>query len=148
MISSSQLGAGYALVTVPPNNNPDTGGGPIRKSPLVALPAHAGNTIYRTPHLVVREAEPGANWPGDLTKMMFLPDGRLVPAKPYAYDMMNGALEIPKLRAQVNLRSTIGASITMVLGAGAGMAIGPKEHRIASTIVGAVVGGVLGWIFR
>lgn len=148
MISQSQLGSGGAMVVVPPDDNPDHGGGPIRKSPLLVARAHAGNTVYRTPNTNVREAEPGANWPQDLSQFMFLPDGRLVPAQPYAHDMMHGALEIPRLRAQVNLRSTIGASITMVLGAGAGMAIGPKEHRVASTIAGAVIGGVLGWIFR
>lgn len=36
--------------------------------------------VYRAPQRVVPDAEPGAEWPEDLTAMKFLPDGRLVPA--------------------------------------------------------------------
>lgn len=51
----------------------------IRRSPLNVLPSHAGTTVYRTPHNVVMDAEPGAawKWPGPVK---FLPDGRIVPA--------------------------------------------------------------------
>lgn len=145
---TKQLGAGYALVSVPPV--PDwavsNGGGPIRKASGIAFPARAGNMVYRTPHNVVREGEPGASWPGSFEDKMFLPDGRMVPATAMAHDMMHGA-DLPE-SANLNIRRTIGPSITMVLGAGAGMALTAKgPHRIAGTIAGALVGGVLGLIF-
>ena len=149
MISSSQLGAGYALVPVAPV--PDwavsNGGGPIRKAGGLAVRAHAGNTVYRTPHAVVREAEPGASWEGDLSNQMFLPDGRLVPATGMAFDMLQGTPEVPG-HFDLNLRKTLGPSVTMVIGAGAGMLLTrDSQHRIAGTIVGALAGGVLGLIF-
>lgn len=148
---SSNLGSGYALVPVPPDDNPDHGGGPIRKSPNNALPAHAGNLIHRSPLLVVREAEAGANWPGDLSKMMFLPDGRIVPAKPYAYSMFAGAGEtVQVIRApsmgSVFLRTFVPA-VAMFTGAGIGHRAASR-HQVWGTIGGAVVGGILGLIFR
>jgi hypothetical protein len=137
------LGAGYPLVPVPyPDDNPDHGGGPIRKSPNNALPAHAGNMVYRTLLLVTREAEAGSRWPGDLSKMMFLPDGRLVPAKPYAFDMFNGAGE-----SSSGFLHTLVPALSMFAGAGAGYKLSSK-HRALSTFGGAVVGGILGLIFR
>ena len=147
---SSQLGAGYAIVPVLPNDNPDEGGGPIRRSPLLVLPAHAGNTVHRTPHNVVREAEAGAAWPGDLTKMMFLPDGRLVPASPAAYDMFMGADAAPMVvcggRAEGTLKTLIPAA-AMFTGAAIGFKVA-TQHKAWSAIGGAVVGGILGLIFR
>jgi hypothetical protein len=146
---SSQLGAGYALVPVPPDDNPDHGSsGWIRKSPNNALPAHAGNTVYRTPHLVVREAEAGANWPGDLSKMMFIQDGRLVPAEPYAYDMFRGAADPstcgPGAAAAFKV---LVPAVAMFSGAAIGYRVAAK-HQAWAAIGGAVVGGILGMIFR
>jgi hypothetical protein len=146
---SSNLGAGYALVPVAPDDNPDHGGGPIRKSPNNALPAHAGNYVYRTPHLVVREAEAGANWPYDLTQQMFLPDGRLVPAKPYAFDMMNGAepVVVRMPGAAASALRTLVPAVAMFAGAGVGYKTASK-HQAWGAIGGAVVGGILGLLFR
>jgi hypothetical protein len=78
---------GNATVRVPEDNNPDHGGGPTRRSPLVVMPSGDGmppngwpQMVLRTPHQVVYDAEPGgAAWPG-LQYMKYLPDGRLVPA--------------------------------------------------------------------
>lgn len=61
-------------------NNPNEGGGPIRRTPLLAVRIDAGNTIYRTPHQVVRDAEPGGAYEPQLWQDKFLPDGRIVPA--------------------------------------------------------------------
>lgn len=144
MITS--LGAGYAIVTVPPvpDWNTSAGGGPISKSTQASVPAHAGNYVFRTPHNVVREAEAGANWPIDLPgTMMFLPDGKLAPALPYAYDQFSGPEVIV---AQPMHRGVKPAFFTMLLGGAAGGAL-IEKHRIAGTIGGAVVGGVLGLIF-
>lgn len=144
---SSNLGAGYALVPYPPDWNPNEGGGPVRKAPGSNVEvAHAGNTVYRTPNTNVREAEPGARWPGDLTKMMFLPDGRLVPATPAAYDMFRGAPEVTG-KLSVKVKRSIGASVVAIVGAGFGAALAPSDRRVAGTVVGAVAGGILGLIF-
>src|SRR6185295_5500940 len=78
---------GNATVRVPEDNNPDHGGGPIRRSPLLTVRSGDGmppngwpQMVLRTPHQVVPDTEPGgAVWPG-LQYMKFLPDGRLVPA--------------------------------------------------------------------
>lgn len=80
------LGYG-AFVPVGPDFDPNHGGGPIRRSGGVAVRSGVGmrpygvpQMVYRTPHAVVPDAEPGgARWPG-ISKMKFLPDGRLVPA--------------------------------------------------------------------
>jgi len=145
---SSNLGAGYALVPYPPDWNPNEGGGPVRRAPGSNVEAaHAGNTVYRTPNTNVREAEPGARWPGDLSNMMFLPDGRLVPATPAAHDMFRGGPEPLRLKVFLKRRTTVGASITAIAGAGFGAALAPQGYRAAGTVVGAVAGGVLGWIF-
>jgi len=76
---------GNATVYVPPEQLPDHGGGPIRRSPLLVTRSGDGMPPYgtpqmvlRTPHAVVPDAEPLATYPG-VTRMKFLPDGRLVP---------------------------------------------------------------------
>lgn len=139
---------GNARVSYPPDWNPNEGGGPVRRAPgSNVVVAHAGNTVYRTPNTRVIEAEPGARSPVDLENMMFLPDGRLVPATAAAYDMFQGA-DAPVPRLKVNLKSTVGASVTMIVGAGFGAWLAPGEKRVAGTVVGAVVGGILGLIFR
>jgi hypothetical protein len=77
------FGSGYAIVREPEDNDPDHGGGPIRRSGFAVVPAAENLPGYplmvkRTPHPVVNDAESGgARYPW-LTKMKFLPDGRIV----------------------------------------------------------------------
>jgi hypothetical protein len=143
MITSPQLGAGYALV---PHTSalPDV----IRVPGSNVVQAHAGNTVYRTPHLVVREAEAGSGWPTDLSNMMFTPNGDLVPATAAAYDMLQGAAMEPVIVHQpsMGLRGLVPA-ISMFVGAGIGYHASP-ERKVWGTIGGAVVGGILGLLFR
>lgn len=144
----SQLGAGYAIVPVPPVQDWETwvGGGPISKSSQASLPAHAGNYVYRSPLNVVREAEPGANWPRDLqATKMFLPDGRLVDAKPYAYDQFRGVDVLQPVVSQTS-RLLAPPFVAMCIGAAAGYQIG-RSNRVMAAIGGAIIGGVLGRVF-
>lgn len=144
----SNLGAGYALVPVPPvpDWNTSAGGGPISRSSQASVPAHAGNYVYRSPLNVVREAEPGANWWQDLAATkMFLPDGRLVDAKPYAYDQFRGVEVLQPVVSQTS-RLLSPPFVAMCLGAVAGYEIG-RSNRVMSAIGGAIVGGLLGRIF-
>ncbi len=144
MISSSQLGAGYALVPYQPAL-PDV----IRVPGSNVVHAHAGNTIYRTPHLVVREAEAGSGWPTDLSEMMFDQNGNLVPATDAAHDMFRGAGEPVVMYAKapsMGLRGLVPA-ISMFVGAGIGYHAS-HERKVWGTVGGAVVGGILGLLFR
>lgn len=139
MISpSSQLGAGYAMVPVPLDANNIV----HRTSGSNIVRAHAGNTVYRTPHLVVREAEPGASWPGDLSKMMFLPDGRLVPATDATVDMFQGAT----VASYPGLRGIVPA-LSMFAGGFAGYSMS-TDNKGWGALTGAIAGGLLGLIFR
>lgn len=139
--------AGYALVRIPAYEgwtpvNPAPGSNVVR--------AHAGNTVYRTPHLVAREAEPGAAWPGSFDNLMFLPDGRLVPRTPAAVDMFQGAGPEIMCAAAPGVGSFIRSLIpaaSMFAGASLGFKMSSK-HPGWSTLAGAVVGGILGRIFR
>ncbi len=143
---SSNLGSGYALVPVAPvpDWRTSAGGGPISKSSQASLPAHAGTFVQRSPLNVVREAEPGANWPVDLpSTMMFLPDGRLVKQEPYARPFGDSMQPIV---VQPMGRGVKPAFFAMLIGAGAGGAM-VKQHRIEGAVGGAVVGGILGLIF-
>lgn len=147
---SSQLGAGYALVPVPPV--PDWYEGPgsnvYRRGVSNTAPAHAGNYVHRSPLNVVREAWPGAGWEG-MDKLMFLPDGRLVPRTAAADDMFRG----PEVLQPVVV-SPGGSVLRTLFAAGAffgGAAIGYKssrDHRMLGAAGGAVLGGILGLIFR
>lgn len=143
MISpSSQLGAGYALV---PHSSPipDV----IRVPGSNVVRAHAGNTVYRTPHLVVREAEAGSGYPVDLSTMMYTPNGGLVPADASAYDMFEGAMEpVIVHQPSAGLRGLVPA-ISMFVGAGLGYSATP-ERKLWGAFGGAVVGGILGLLFR
>jgi hypothetical protein len=70
---------GNATVYQPPDDNPDHGGGPIRRSPHVTVRNdEMVSWVLRTPHGVVREHSPGgvSRYVRD---KKFLPDGRLVP---------------------------------------------------------------------
>lgn len=134
----SNLGAGYALVPVPLDANNYVS----RTSGSNVLPAHAGEIVNRTPHLVAYEPEPGAGWPGGLANKMWLPDGRLVDANSSTKDMFQGALG--------GFGDTI-RSVVPALGAAAGGILGFKyspSQRGWGALTGAVVGGVLGLIFR
>lgn len=153
MISQTSLGAGYALVHVGPDDNPNSGGGPIRRAPgSNVVYAHAGTDVLRTPHAVVREAEPGANWPEHLaTTRMFLPDGRLVPQTSAVVDMFRGASPMMMPAERVGgLASTVRSLIpaaAMFAGGFAGYKMS-DEHKGWGALSGAIVGGVLGLIFR
>lgn len=78
---------GNATVYYPPDNDPNHGGGPIRRSSGVTTPAYAGDVVWRTPHPPTPDAESGGaqDVPAG---MKFLPDGRLVEA-----GAMGGAVE-------------------------------------------------------
>lgn len=146
MVSSSQLGAGYAMVPVPLDANNIV----HRTSGSNIVRAHAGNTVYRSPLAVVREAEPGASWPGDLSKMMFLPDGRLVPATDATIDMFQGPMEAVGGRPVGGLSDVI-HSLIPAAGMFAGGFAGYKlsdNHKGWGALTGAVAGGLLGLIFR
>lgn len=149
---SSQLGAGFAIVPVPPIQPWETGPGTgvYQRGNSNTVCAHAGNTVYRTPHNVVREAEAGARWPGDLTQMMFLPDGRLVPKKAYANDMFRGADPTPTViyaGPRTGGLRTLVPAVAMFAGAALGYKTATK-HQVLGAAGGAVVGGILGLIFR
>ena len=60
-------------------NNPNEGGGPIRRTPLVAAAANAGNVVYRSPNAIVPDMQPGGAFEPKLWGEKFLPDGRIVP---------------------------------------------------------------------
>jgi len=143
-----QLGAGYAIVPVPPvpDWNTSAGGGPISRSSQASVPAGAGNYVWRSPLNVVREAEPGAGWWQDLSATkMFLPDGRLVDAKPYAYDQFRGADFLQPVVSQTS-RLLSPSFVAMCLGAAAGYKLS-RDNHVLHAIGGAIVGGLLGRIF-
>lgn len=147
----SSLGAGYALVPVPPDDNPNSGGGPIRKgagSNVIA--AQAGNFVYRTPHTVVREAEPGAAWEGDLTALQFDQNGGLRKRQPYAYDMFHGA-DAPTVIYANGTGPSVLPTLIPVIGLIAGGAVGynvGRNRKGWTTFIGALAGGILGRVFR
>ncbi len=152
MISPSLRGAGGALVPVPPV--PDWYSGPgsnvYRRGVSNTHKAHAGNTVYRSPLNVVREAEAGSRWPGDLTKMMFLPDGRLVPATSATVDMFRGAETVTVMQPASSGASALRALVpaaAMFAGGYAGYK-SAGQHKMWGLVGGAVVGGILGAIFK
>ncbi|OHD23641.1 MAG: hypothetical protein A2Y38_01430 [Spirochaetes bacterium GWB1_59_5] len=140
------LGTGYAITAIPIYQ----GWSPVQTGPgSNVVRAHAGNYVNRTPHLVAREAEPGASWPGSFENLMFLPDGRLVPATQAARDMFQGAgpeIVCAEPRASSFIRSLVPAA-SMFAGASLGFKLSSK-HPGWGTLAGAVVGGILGRIFR
>lgn len=156
MISPSLRGAGGALVPVPPP--PDwyrgPGSGVYNRGVSNTTVAHAGNTVYRSPLNVVREAEAGSRWPGDLTKMMFLPDGRLVPATSATVDMFRGAGETVTVLQPASSGSGLATALRALVPAAAMFVGGYAGYRAAQhrkmlgAVGGAVVGGILGAIFK
>jgi len=137
------FGSGYALVHVGPDDNPDHGGGPIRRAPgSNVVRAHAGDIVHRAPYNVVNEAEAGSVYPG-LEHMMFLPDGRLVPANASVTDMFSGA----EGGGAASTIRTLVPAVAMFSGAALGFKLASK-HQAWGAIGGAVAGGILGLIFR
>lgn len=129
------LGYG-ARVPYPIETNPNEGGGPIRRSPLVTeiMPwPKAGNMVYRTPHAVVPDVEPGGAFLPRLWKDKFLPDGRLVPMT-----ALGGFGQAPRFAEGALL---YGALAGIVAGATAAALCG-KGRRLPAIGVG-VLGGAL-----
>lgn len=137
MISS--LGAGQALVAVPPM--------PLWRQHQVG--ERSGNVrldIER--HFVMPgggqandlEGDPNPYWDGG----------------PYGFNnngefmlgdaAVSSGSTMPPVRLTANVVSSIGPTVTMALGAGAGAYLMP-QHRAVGTVVGALVGGILGIIF-
>lgn len=142
---SSQLGAGYAIAPAnevfPAVVNPATGSNVVR--------ADAGNTVFRTPHMVAYEPEPGSRWPGDLSKKMWLPDGRLVDANWSTKNMFRGsgspaAVVFPP--QHTGFRGIVPA-LSMFAGGFTGYHLS-GEHKGWGAFTGAIAGGLLGLIFR
>jgi hypothetical protein len=137
---SSQLGAGYAIApsheVFPAVVNPATGSNVVR--------ANAGNTVFRTPHMVAYEPAPGARWPGDLSDKMWLPDGRLVDANWSTKNMLQGAVVFPP--NHTGLRGLVPA-ISMFIGGAMGYKLS-GDHKGWGAFTGAIAGGLLGLIFR
>ena len=73
------FGEGATVFVDPLDPWPEHGGGPVRREgpQTVRTQPYTGNTVYRSPHQVIKVGEPGAVWPG-ITEDRFLPDGRLV----------------------------------------------------------------------
>lgn len=133
---------GYgARVPVSPDNDPDSQGGPFRRSPFALVPSGDGmppegnpQMVYRTPHAVVPDAEPGAGWPGDsLWSMKFLPDGRLVPAAAL------GAAATDTQRAVSGL-VRFGAIGGLAFGLLSGAIYARQGRRLRGAAVGSLVG--------
>lgn len=61
-------------------------------------------------------------------------------------DAAVGGNALPPMHMTANVVSSIGPTITAAIGAGFGAYLAP-QHRATGTIVGALVGGVLGLIF-
>ncbi|MBV8721702.1 MAG: hypothetical protein JO277_06110 [Candidatus Eremiobacteraeota bacterium] len=149
MIRSAQLGAGYAIAPYKPAL-PDY----YRVPGSNVVEAHAGNTVVRAPWLVTREAEAGSGWPEDLSNMMFTQNGQLVPATSATRDMFRGAgdVAVPTGRAMRvggfhDVVRTLVPAAAMFAGGYAGYRMS-DGHKGWGALSGAVVGGILGLIFR
>ncbi len=120
---------GYgARVFQPIETDPNRGGGPIRRTPLVAVRAHAGRFVQRSPHKMI--PDPGRIDEPQLLTEKFLPDGRLVP------DHALGAFPPIPARTRYTL---YGGVVTLAL-TGVGVLVGGRDHRAAGAMVGAFVG--------
>lgn len=119
-----------ATVYYPIDNDPDHGGGPIRRAGGIVersgdgMPPHGWpQMVSRTPHAVVPDAEPGGAGYEWLTRMKFLPDGRLVPAS---------ALGAPLAPATVSQLVT-----------GTGYSVLPFDTGVSKLLVWGTVAGTL-----
>jgi hypothetical protein len=137
------LGTGYAMVRVSEDNNPNHGGGPIRKASGVAFPARAWDVVRRTPHAVVYENEPGAAWTPPLaTTKMFLPDGRLVNQSAEASTMMGGAFGA----AAPWPLSLTGTLLGLAIGVTYGVVLAQRGRRGIGLAKGAFLGAGTGFL--
>ena len=124
-MTTSATSFGYgARVFQPIERNPNEGGGPIRRSPLVAAPANAGTFVQRSPHKMI--PDPGRQDEPQLLTEKFLPDGRLVA------DHAFGAAVPP-------MRIAIYTGAFALAGTIAGALLHPDARGR-----GAVAGGVIG----
>jgi hypothetical protein len=140
------LGTGYAMVRVPEDDNPNHGGGPIRKASGVAFPAHAWDVVRRTPHAVVYENEPGAAWTPPLaTTKMFSADGQLVNQSAEASTMMGGgfgaAAPWPAYLTAALLGLAIGATFGVTLAQRGRRGIGFAKGLFLGAGTGLLLGG-------
>lgn len=110
----------------PIDDNPDSGGGPIRRSPLDVVRIDAGNFVQRSPHPMI--PDPGRQDEPQLLTQKFLPDGRLVPDR-----ALGAALPY---RARVALYGGLFA----LAGAAAGAWVGGPGGRGKGAVTGGLVG--------
>lgn len=70
---------GYqARVAVPIEDQPDRGGGPIRRGNAQTIPSYWANEVYRSGNDWIPDAQPGADyWDAWWQNKKFLPDGRV-----------------------------------------------------------------------
>lgn len=141
------LGTGYAMVRVPEDNDPNHGGGPIRKASGVAFSARAWDVVRRTPHAVVYENEPGAAWTPPLaTTKMFLPDGRLVNQSAEASTMMGiglgAAAPWPAYLVTTLLGLALGATFGVTLAQRGRRGIGFAKGVFLGAGTGFLLGGI------
>jgi len=127
------LGEG-AQVYYPIENNPNAGGGPIRRTPLVAERIHAVTMVRRTPHQFAWDAEPGGAYEPQLWRDKFLPDGRIVRASAL------GVIDIPELQSRfINL-----AIWSVGGGALFGSLYGAVQAKRGKRVRNAGLGGLFG----
>lgn len=130
-------------------NNPDAGGGPIRRGAVASVPADAGNVVYRSPNAIVPDMEPGGAQVSFRNRMM-LPDGRIVydnstPNQPFAgAGVVFGDFAKLKTLLQWDQTATLLVSTTVfgiVLGAAASR--GNRWSGAGWGLLGGVIGGAL-----
>jgi hypothetical protein len=140
---SSGLGSGQALVPEPPVPDWATwkSGGPV---------SHGESTIVDVQRRFVYpdggglandvEGEPGSLWTGK--PYGFTPNGYVM----LGDAAVSSGSSMPPVRITANVIQSVGPTVTMAIGAGAGAYLAP-QHRAVGTVVGALVGGILGLIF-
>jgi hypothetical protein len=116
-------------------NNPNEGGGPIRRTPLVAERIHAVTMVRRTPHQFAWDAEPGGANEPQLWVDKFLPDGRIVQA---------AALGATALESRVVGLAIWSLGGGAVLGAFFGAATAPSGMKLRRAGLGSLVGFLTG----
>ena len=124
---------GYgAQVRVPPDDNLESGGGPLQRSSFRLFPANEVVMVSRTPDPVALDPESGwARDPYFDEPKKFLPDGRLVPAG--ALGEPQGAIDAGQNLA---LFSIMGFTF---LGIGAGVVFSEK-NRMRNVGFGTLLG--------
>ena len=141
---------GYGARTYYPiETNPNEGGGPIRRSPLVTTAANAGNMVYRTPHAVVPDVEPGGAFEPQLWADKFLPDGRVVKASalgcgPGSPPGVKGCGDLGVSEMPHRTRVALFTAASGALGGGMGAALGRRGERLQGALWGTGIGLVMG----